>query len=291
MILAGMMTVRNEAELIERNLRYHLQDQEFDMIVVVDNGSHDGTLDLVRGFGDRRVGLVEAGDEAGFSQDVLFTRTAESLLRSGTCDWLVPFDADEFWTGGRGSMKRVLSSLPEGTEAAYASLLQIRPTVEDDASIADPFLRSFRGNVVDLPRALVHRSIAPRFKAFPFGAHRVFLKDDARPRAAVLDPDLMARAHYNNVDRDLYRRRIMSQAEGYMVRFGLGWLADAQGRAERVREWYVMVKEGRFDEEYDRRIVADEARLACWRGDGSYRELPALGRRLAELGRAREARK
>ncbi|MBS1261386.1 MAG: hypothetical protein MAG453_00707 [Calditrichaeota bacterium] len=58
MTIAGILCVRNERRYIVTNLRYHLDTQGFDFILVIDNGSYDNTRELVAGMNDARVKLV-----------------------------------------------------------------------------------------------------------------------------------------------------------------------------------------------------------------------------------------
>ena len=71
--------------------------QGVDGIIVVDNGSTDGTraaLDALA-LGDPRV-HVGTDSEPGFYQGMKTSYLAHLAWRAGA-DWVVPFDADEFW--------------------------------------------------------------------------------------------------------------------------------------------------------------------------------------------------
>ena len=50
--VVGLYLLRNEADIIESNLRHHFVSV-IDEAIVIDNGSTDGTLELVAGLAER----------------------------------------------------------------------------------------------------------------------------------------------------------------------------------------------------------------------------------------------
>lgn len=94
--------VRDEADVIEGTLR-HLADEEIDGFVVADNGSTDGTLEILGRVGAE---LVERGkkfilledSEVGYYQSRKMTELARRAASSALgAPWIIPFDADEVW--------------------------------------------------------------------------------------------------------------------------------------------------------------------------------------------------
>jgi hypothetical protein len=109
MKVVGLYLVRNEIDIIELNLRYHLATV-LDEAMVVDNGSTDGTLELVTRLAGE-LPLMVASEPGGYAQSELVTRMARQASRAGA-DWLLPVDADEFWVGDGRSMRSVLETTP-----------------------------------------------------------------------------------------------------------------------------------------------------------------------------------
>lgn len=90
----GICVVRNEVDIIRLTVLHHLS-LGLDKVLVLDNGSTDGTDEVLRELsGDRRVDWVRDG--SGFDQVALTTKLAREAHRRGA-DWILPFDADEFW--------------------------------------------------------------------------------------------------------------------------------------------------------------------------------------------------
>ena len=88
------MLVRDEAHILEVNLRHHLG--VVDQLFVIDNGSSDATPRILRRFARRHRQLRWTTDAGPYLQSKLLTQLAQDARRAGA-DWVVSFDADEFW--------------------------------------------------------------------------------------------------------------------------------------------------------------------------------------------------
>lgn len=94
---------KDEADVIETTIRY-LFEQGVDEILVYENGSTDGTWELLRDlrdgeFADRLV--IYADEEVAYYQARKMTALAFAAY-SGGADWIIPFDADELWSARIG---------------------------------------------------------------------------------------------------------------------------------------------------------------------------------------------
>lgn len=87
--------VKNEADILAAVID-HLFRQGVDRMLVVDNGSTDGTLDLVRALATQHPIDIGTDDEVGYFQSHKMSVLAAHARRAGA-DWVIPFDADEFW--------------------------------------------------------------------------------------------------------------------------------------------------------------------------------------------------
>ncbi|MGD8331033.1 MAG: glycosyltransferase family 2 protein [Acidobacteriota bacterium] len=90
------LLVRDEEDIIEWNLRYHLS-RGVDHFVVTDNQSVDGTVEILREYERQGVVTYVHEPDDDFSQDrwvTGMTVLAQSKLQP---DWLIHSDADEFW--------------------------------------------------------------------------------------------------------------------------------------------------------------------------------------------------
>lgn len=110
MQLALTLLAKNEADVIDANLAYHLA-AGVDFVVATDNGSTDGTLEILERY--ERDGVLELIREPStdFRQGEWVTRMARRAAERGA-DWVINADADEFWWPRAGNLKEVLNRLP-----------------------------------------------------------------------------------------------------------------------------------------------------------------------------------
>src|SRR3712207_6180913 len=97
MKIFGISMVRNEVDIIRLSVLHHLS-LGLHRLLIVDNGSTDGTdEELKRLEQDKRVSWTR--DTSQYRQSEILTELAREAHRLGA-DWVVPFDADEFWSTG-----------------------------------------------------------------------------------------------------------------------------------------------------------------------------------------------
>ena len=96
MFLVMTLLVRDEEEILEANMRYHL-DQGIDHIIVTDNLSSDSSREIVQSFVSRDVATYIFEEEDTHSQSRWVTRMARMAYEKFHADWVVHSDTDEFW--------------------------------------------------------------------------------------------------------------------------------------------------------------------------------------------------
>lgn len=115
-MVAAVCMVKDEADIVEVTVGH--MTRQVDYVLVADNGSTDGTRDILEGLG------VEVIDdpEPGYFQSRKMTALALQAAAAGA-EWVVPFDADEFWAVKEGRIADVLSELPPEAKVAEAGVL------------------------------------------------------------------------------------------------------------------------------------------------------------------------
>lgn len=188
--------VKNELDVLPQVLD-HLEAQGVARILVADNGSSDGTAEmLVERSRHGRV-MVATDREPAYYQAVKMSLLARAAWRGGA-DWVVPFDADEFWFGRGVPLVEALRGT-EG-EIVTASIYNIFPRADGTVAL-DP-----------VPARLTKVA----FRSHPFtqvsqGNHTVLRPTLAPP---VLPPPLRI-AHYPWRSLGQLRRKVTGGTKAY----------------------------------------------------------------------------
>ncbi|HEY6472532.1 MAG TPA: glycosyltransferase family 2 protein, partial [Acidimicrobiales bacterium] len=136
MKVVGLYVVRNEVDVIETNLRHHLATV-LDEAIVLDNGSTDGTLQIVARLAEELP--IQVASEVGpIYQSDRTTRLARYAVWQGA-DWVLPIDADEFWVAAAGegaSFRDVLAETPADVQALVVEVVTM--VQQRDVLVARP---------------------------------------------------------------------------------------------------------------------------------------------------------
>lgn len=143
MKVVGIQLVCDEADILRTNLRYNLA-LGLDEVLVLDNGSMDGSADVLRELSDRTP-LAWWEDSSSYNHGRMLTRLAAEAAHRGA-DWVLPIDADEFWHVPDGDLRAVLAAtraaglrvrvenfvqrrfdVPEGAEALATMTYRAQP--------------------------------------------------------------------------------------------------------------------------------------------------------------------
>ena len=90
------LMVRDEVDVISAMLEHHLA-QGVDMIIVTDNGSVDGTLEILRSYSSKGRVQLHHDPVHRKQQNSTVTRMAREAYTVYGADWVINADADEFW--------------------------------------------------------------------------------------------------------------------------------------------------------------------------------------------------
>jgi len=105
------LLVRDEADVVDLNLAYHLA-RGVDEVIVTDHRSTDGTRERLQAWADRepRMRLLLEDREA-CDQSAYVTRMARMASRG---DWMINNDADEFLWPEAGDLRQAVRRVPRG---------------------------------------------------------------------------------------------------------------------------------------------------------------------------------
>lgn len=248
MKLVMTLLVRDEADIVGANIRHHLA-AGVDFIVATDNGSTDGTVEILEGF--QRDGVLHLRHDADdtFDQARLTTGMAHLARDRFGADWVLSDDADEFWIGPlRETIAATQANLlfcrranrvaPREAPWSFAAARHL--VVRPDGDAATELLRPIP------PKVLVR---ADDLVGLTQGCHNAEMRD-ARPAPAR---EILIR-HFPVRGRDHFARKATIGGAAYArnptldPRLGAHW-----------RRWHQAIQAGRLDDEYARVVPsADE---------------------------------
>lgn len=105
------MVVRDEEDVLDANLRFHL-NAGVEFVIATDHRSRDGTADILRSY--ERAGVLRVVNEPGeeYRASEWRTRAARLAATEHGADWVISADADEFWWPRGRSLDDVLARVP-----------------------------------------------------------------------------------------------------------------------------------------------------------------------------------
>jgi Glycosyl transferase family 2 len=261
MRLAMTLLVRDEADIIEANLRYH-RAQGVDLFVVGDNGSTDGTVEILERYA--QAGLVELQHFSGSVNQAWSEGRTQLGRRTHElgADWVIHNDGDEFWWPLTGDLKEILAAIPQRFGMLIAPRTEF-VAIPGDASFADRL--TFREARSLRPPKAAHRT-HPRVVLDHPHPTRIWIENastpplEGRPGLTITDirhpvpteelvfaPTFPIRVlHFPVRSRAQYRNRVeIAEAAGMLESW---WRADLRAAHE----------SGRIDQVYDELTLSDD---------------------------------
>jgi hypothetical protein len=111
MRLVETLVVRDEADIVEAQIAYHL-NAGVDFVIATDHESRDGTTEILESYA-RQGHLRRIAEHGPVIEDVWRTRMARLAATEHGADWVINTDADQFYWPRRGTLKEILSLVPD----------------------------------------------------------------------------------------------------------------------------------------------------------------------------------
>lgn len=135
MKLALTLLIRNEEDILEANLAYHLA-AGVDLVIATDHRSTDRTSEILDRYARAGVVRIIREDTERMRESEWVTRMARLAAAEGA-DWVINTAADEFWWPRGGTLKEALAAVPARYGALKAFVRNFVSRPEDGRSFSE----------------------------------------------------------------------------------------------------------------------------------------------------------
>ena len=252
MKLVMTLLVRDEEDIVADNLDFHLA-QGVDEVIVTDNGSVDGTLEILRAYEARSLVriIVERTDD--YSQGRWVTRMARIAATEHEADWVINNDADEFWWPREGMLKTLFEGVGDDVGAVVSHRTNFVPRPEDGRPYWERMTLRERESLnpvgKPLPPKLAHRA-HPEIVVVQ-GNHR------------IKGPDVGSELDDGSIEILHFPMRSYAQFENKIVKGGRAYARNKELPEKTGRTWrrlYETWEQGGLPAHYQENVVAEGAR-------------------------------
>jgi glycosyltransferase involved in cell wall biosynthesis len=256
------LLVRDEADVIRTMIDYHMRNG-VDQFIITDNGSIDGTRDILNDYGrsDQLILLYEPPSD--FSQHRWVTRMARMAQEDFNADWVFHADADELFVPlGSRSLKEILSEVDREIQVLKIHRQDFVPFKRDD-SIAPQLqmiykkFRSLNLAGKPLPPKVIHRPI-PGIKISQ-GNHSVYAATE--PKVDELNE--ISIYHYPIRSYNQFKSKVANGGSGYSINTEL-----PKGSGFHKRFWYQLLMEGKLENIFYEKYFHSDADIQAGLIDG-----------------------
>ena len=252
MKLVMTLLVRDEEDIVADNLDFHLA-QGVDEVIVTDNGSVDGTLEILRAYEARGLVRIIVEPTDDYSQGRWVTRMARMAATEHKADWVINNDADEFWWPRAGALRTLFEGLGGDVGAVVGHRTNFVPRPEDDRPYWERMTLRERESLnpvgKPLPPKLAHRA-HPEIVVVQ-GNHR------------IKGPDVGSELDDGSIEILHFPMRSYAQFENKIVKGGRAYARNKELPEKTGRTWrqlYETWEQGRLPAHYEASVVAEAAR-------------------------------
>ena len=252
MKLVMTLLVRDEEDIVADNLDFHLA-QGVDEVIVTDNGSVDGTLEILRAYEARGLVRIIVEPTDDYSQGRWVTRMARMAATEHKADWVINNDADEFWWPREGTLRTLFEGLGGDVGAVVGHRTNFVPRPEDDRPYWERMTLRERESLnpvgKPLPPKLAHRA-HPEIVVVQ-GNHR------------IKGPDVGSEVDDGSIEILHFPMRSYAQFENKIIKGGRAYARNKELPEKTGRTWrrlYETWEQGGLPAHYEASVVAEAAR-------------------------------
>lgn len=257
--LVMTVLVKNEIDILEDNIRTHAQ-LGIDSFLVMDNGSTDGTREMLASLTDEFDLHIIDQPEQNYQQREWMTQLAFTARDTLGADWVVSNDADEFWIPKNGNLKAGLDrSGSIVTVKRHNMLLDEKsvasglPYSASTLCVKNPIYYSKQVQIEEDNISIPLAKISPKVLVNPHGLFRI-KGGNHRARHVMrlvnqCNSDEVVVYHYPIRSYEQFERNILNRQP---------LLHKGARMGDHYRRWVRMLDQGKLEEEFSRFVMTDK---------------------------------
>ena len=218
MKLVTISTIRNESDILEAFVRYHLQI--VDQMIIINHRSADSSAQILQSL--KKEGLpIELTEETSLElqQGLFLTHRMKKAVKDYGADWVIPLDADEFLAVSReGNVREVIEKIP-GDKIVKVPWRTYVPLPSDNYQEPNVLKRiqHFRSREnQNLRKIMIPRSLAMKKNGFVAAGNHGFVRESfgKQKEFPYVHMDQLVLAHFP-----------VRSSQQIMTKAFVGWLA------------------------------------------------------------------
>lgn len=198
MKIISITTIKNEADIIESFVRYH--SNIMDLMIILDNGSTDDTLDILNKLKQEGLPIVVINDEDRYFEPFIkYNYLLDVALNEYSADIICPLDCDEFIVCDDANPRKLIENI------SHDSYLKLKwrtyvPTSYDDENIK--FIPSRITHVRDEKletnyKVIITKELVDRFDVkLSIGNHDIDVEEELKDKIKCIDDVGLNIAHF-----------------------------------------------------------------------------------------------
>jgi hypothetical protein len=211
-------TIRNESDILETFVRYHLQF--VDRMIIINHRSVDSSFSILESLKNEGLPLDLMEElSPDHQQGPLLTRIMKKAVSDYGADWVVPLDADEFIAAaGTGPVREIIEKLPQDRIVKFPWRTYV-PLPSDDSREPDVLKRiqnCRRTENQDLRKIMIPRSMAMKNDVLIAAGNHGFVRQAFRKQKDF---------PYVHLDHIVFAHFPVRSAPQVITKAFVGWLA------------------------------------------------------------------
>lgn len=259
--LAMTILVRNEGDVIEHNIRFHAANG-VDCFVVMDNGSSDGTREILQRLSAEYQLHIIDQPEQNYQQAKWMTELAFYARDKLQADIVISNDADEFWVPENNtSLKDHFKSSDSVVTVQRKNMVLTHDSLRSDYHFTDstrvvknPICYNDRSQLNEELVSMLLVKISPKAVTNPYGlirikggnhrAKHVWRRVNSRTEEAITVYHYPIRGYKQFEENIINRQRLLETTNASM--------------GKHYKRWVSLYSAGKLKEEYEKIILSDK---------------------------------